>query len=210
MRIARKSLYEWLQSLCQDWVEAQTPEFMANIDAKFLHYKPYLKGKISSQLLCRLVLDPNPYNSPAAIISDNTCSQNDLSLGERFWQTIGIYDEFDRSYITSQVTRFCQLYGIEDTSFYTTTRRHSSEATKCELSIPSLALDSASKENFSCSSGTSSDAVFWRQRRNESMLEPLSCYAQNSTAIGDKDDCLYQRESRYGDLQCLVRNILLL
>eukprot|EP00590_Aulacoseira_subarctica_P000193 CAMPEP_0172429038 /NCGR_PEP_ID=MMETSP1064-20121228/48737_1 /TAXON_ID=202472 /ORGANISM="Aulacoseira subarctica , Strain CCAP 1002/5" /LENGTH=449 /DNA_ID=CAMNT_0013174157 /DNA_START=71 /DNA_END=1417 /DNA_ORIENTATION=- len=202
--MARKSLYEWLQWLCEDWVEEQTPEFLANIDAKLLNYKPYLKGKISSQLLCRLVLDPNPHISPAAIISDNTCSQSYASLGERFWQTIGIYDEFDRGYITSQVTRFCQLYGIEDTCFYTTTRLHSSGATKCEIPIPNLSLDSASKENLSCSSGTSSDAVLWRQRRNQSIFEPLSCYAQNSTATGDKEDCLFQIESRYRDLQFLA------
>lgn len=59
---------------------------MDTTDAKFLDYKPFLKGVISSQLLCRLSLP------------------QDKNITLEFWSVLGIADDFDRTYIISQVS----------------------------------------------------------------------------------------------------------
>lgn len=69
-----------------------------NADAKFLDYKPYLKGLLTSQLLCRLSV-PNVKDSPIEPALD-------------FWRILGIEDDFDKSYIVAQVERFSVLYNI--------------------------------------------------------------------------------------------------
>ena len=61
-------------------------------DAKFLDYKPYLKGLLTSQLLCRLSIPPT--KEPAL---DGSTQSLD------FWEILGITDSFDRAYIVAQV-----------------------------------------------------------------------------------------------------------
>lgn len=62
-------------------------------DAKFLDYKPYLKGLLSSHLLCRL-----------SIPSTKDCSlDGGNSPPVDFWNILGIPDAFDRAYIVAQV-----------------------------------------------------------------------------------------------------------
>jgi hypothetical protein len=62
-------------------------------DAKLLDYKPYSRGLLTSQLLCRLSI-PH-YKDPSL---DGSTSQ---SLD--FWEILGISDSFDRAYIIAQV-----------------------------------------------------------------------------------------------------------
>ena len=68
-------------------------------DAKFLEYKPYLKGMLSSQLLCRLSVPP------AKDLIEGVNSQSAVD----FWGILGVEDEFDKRYIVAQVERFCLL-----------------------------------------------------------------------------------------------------
>lgn len=74
-------------------------------DAKFLDYKPYLKGLLSSQLLCRLSLPP-----PKDPNMDHGSGSSQSAVD--FWRILGIEDEFDKSYIVAQIERFCSLYNI--------------------------------------------------------------------------------------------------
>ena len=98
MRKANKSPSEWLRLLCKDW--AQENELLVETtDSKFLEYKPYMKGILSSQLLCRLSLQ-------AKEGLDGSQPQID------FWRILGIEDEFDLSMIISQVERFNILYNV--------------------------------------------------------------------------------------------------
>ena len=98
MRKANKPPSEWLRLLCKDW--AQENEILVeNADSKFLEYKPYMKGILSSQLLCRLSLQ-------AKEGLDGSQPQID------FWRILGIEDEFDKSYIIAQVERFNILYNV--------------------------------------------------------------------------------------------------
>lgn len=98
MRKANKSPSEWLRLLCKDW--AQENELLVETtDSKFLEYKPYMKGILSSQLLCRLSLQ-------AKEGLDGSQPQID------FWRILGIEDEFDKSYIIAQVERFNILYNV--------------------------------------------------------------------------------------------------
>merc|ERR1719253_1841988 len=53
MRMATKTPSEWLRLLCRDW-SLENEAIVAATDARFLHYKSYLKGRLTSQLLCRL------------------------------------------------------------------------------------------------------------------------------------------------------------
>jgi hypothetical protein len=98
MRKASKHPSEWLRLLCKDWADENLVLVEAT-DQKFVEYKPYLKGCLTSQLLCRLSL---------AIIKDTseTSSYPDL------WGILGVQDDFDKAYIVAQVERFCSLYNI--------------------------------------------------------------------------------------------------
>lgn len=85
MRRAAKRPSEWLRLLCRDWA-IENEVLVDTADAKFLDYKPFLKGIVSSQLLCRLSM---PHGIP-------------MSLD--FWNVLGVTDDFDRAYIASQVS----------------------------------------------------------------------------------------------------------
>lgn len=99
MRKAVKRPSEWLRLLCRDWT-VENEALVHTCDHKFLEYKPYLKGLMTSQLLCRLSvpLNKDPH--------DPSHSHFD------FWRTLGIDDEFDKSYIVAQIERFCVMYNI--------------------------------------------------------------------------------------------------
>lgn len=96
MRKANKRPSEWLRLLCRDWA-AENDGLVEATDAKFMVYKPYLKGSLSSQLLCRLSIPPT--------------KEMDTPIVD-FWGICGIEDEFDKAYIIAQVERFCTLYNI--------------------------------------------------------------------------------------------------
>jgi hypothetical protein len=98
MRKASKRPSEWLRLLCKDWGDENLALVEAT-DQKFIDYKPYLKGYLTSQLLCRLSL---------AIIKDT----NETSSYPDLWGILGVQDDFDKAYIVAQVERFCSLYNI--------------------------------------------------------------------------------------------------
>ena len=96
MRKANKRPSEWLRLLCaQQWSD-ENSVLVDGTDSKFMGYKPYLKGYLTCQLLCRLSL--------AYKENENT--------GIDLWGILGVQDEFDKSYIVAQVDRFCSLYNI--------------------------------------------------------------------------------------------------
>ena len=98
MRKAIKPPSEWLRLLCKDWAH-ENEILVENADAKFMEYKPYLKGMLSSQLLCRLSLQSKEGLDGTQAVID-------------FWRILGIEDEFDKSYIIAQVERFNTLYNV--------------------------------------------------------------------------------------------------
>ena len=93
MRKASKRPSEWLKLLCKDWAE-QNEALVEMADAKFLEYKPYLKGVLTSQRLCRLSV------SSKLSHGNDDSGESPLDL----WLTLGISDGFDREYIVSQVS----------------------------------------------------------------------------------------------------------
>jgi hypothetical protein len=101
MRKATKPPSEWLRLLCKDWA-SENEALVDNTDSRFLDFKPYLKGLLSSQLLCRLSIPPSKDGIDGA--------PTQLSID--FWRVLGVEDEFDKSYIIAQVERFCSLYHI--------------------------------------------------------------------------------------------------
>mmetsp|Transcript_29945 Transcript_29945/g.45834 ORF Transcript_29945/g.45834 Transcript_29945/m.45834 type:complete len:505 (-) Transcript_29945:100-1614(-) len=102
MRKERLPPSEWLKLLCRDWV-VENLEIAQGADLKFLGYKSYLKGKLSSQLLCRLS------------IPEFRKDGKDDSMSFNFWRTLGLEDEFDIRHIISQIEKFCSLYSIRST-----------------------------------------------------------------------------------------------
>lgn len=98
MSKARKVPSEWLKLLCHDWVLANS-HIVDATDSKLIEYKPYLKGNLSSQLLCRLSIPEQ-------------AKEFDIPDALNFWKILGIIDDFDRAYIISQIERFCILYSI--------------------------------------------------------------------------------------------------
>ena len=106
MRKANKPPSEWLKTLCRDWA-AENEGHVGMTDAKFLDFKPYLKGLLTSQLLCRLSIPPSNKDSSGM---DGTPSSHQPPVD--FWRILGIEDEFDKAYIIAQVERFCSLYSI--------------------------------------------------------------------------------------------------
>ena len=99
MRKASKPPSEWLNLLCKDWA-SENEVLVATTDAKFLDYKPFLKGMLTSQLLCRLSIPSKE--------SGVESSQHSVD----FWRILGVEDEFDKCFIIAQVERFCSLYNI--------------------------------------------------------------------------------------------------
>ena len=87
MRRASKPPSEWLKLLCKEWA-IENEVLVETADAKFLDYKPFLKGILSSQLLCRLSI---PTTGKFAAEFDD------------FWEILGVADAFDRAYIVAQV-----------------------------------------------------------------------------------------------------------
>eukprot|EP00551_Chaetoceros_affinis_P018995 CAMPEP_0203733784 /NCGR_PEP_ID=MMETSP0092-20131115/28130_1 /ASSEMBLY_ACC=CAM_ASM_001090 /TAXON_ID=426623 /ORGANISM="Chaetoceros affinis, Strain CCMP159" /LENGTH=468 /DNA_ID=CAMNT_0050617767 /DNA_START=191 /DNA_END=1594 /DNA_ORIENTATION=- len=102
MRKTSKSPSEWLRLLCRDWA-MENEDIVEGTDLKFLGYKSYLKGRLSSQLLCRLSIPELPNEHEAHQYQNKHVD---------FWGVLGIQDDFDKSYIISQIERFCALYSI--------------------------------------------------------------------------------------------------
>ena len=96
MRMDNKTPSAWLTHLCPDWAK-ENQQIVGSIDERFLRFKPYLRGKMTSQLLCRL-----------------SCTSFKTADGGAFdfWLKMGVEDEFDRAYITSSVERFCTTYQV--------------------------------------------------------------------------------------------------
>ncbi|CAB9515079.1 expressed unknown protein [Seminavis robusta] len=97
MRKAAKRPSEWLRLLAGDWAVGNEA-IVEMADQKFIEFKPYLKGILTSQLLCRL----------SAPVTNSV----DGSGPADFWRILGIMDEFDKAYIVAQVERFCVMYNI--------------------------------------------------------------------------------------------------
>lgn len=95
---AQKVPSAWLRLLCSDWASTNG-HIVAATNLKLLEYKPYLKGQLSSQLLCRLSIPEQ-------------AKEFDIPDALNFWKILGIIDDFDRAYIISQIERFCILYSI--------------------------------------------------------------------------------------------------
>mmetsp|Transcript_7233 Transcript_7233/g.17676 ORF Transcript_7233/g.17676 Transcript_7233/m.17676 type:complete len:763 (+) Transcript_7233:176-2464(+) len=112
MKKANKRPSEWLKLLCKDWAEAEENlELIETVDDKFESYKPYLKGKLSSQLLCRLCI-PSDLGSSKDGSSKDTTSNNNNSKTNFLRNVLNIQDEFDKAYVIAQVERFCALYDV--------------------------------------------------------------------------------------------------
>jgi hypothetical protein len=105
MRKANKPPSEWLRLLCRDWAR-ENEVLVETADAKFLDYKPYLKGLLSPQLLYRLSI---PITKESL---DGTVTQSSID----FWGILGIEDDFDKAYIIAQIERFCSLFNVRGVS----------------------------------------------------------------------------------------------
>lgn len=108
MRMATKTPSEWLRLLCRDWSLALENEaIVAATDSRFLHYKSYLKGQLTSQLLCRLSISGNE-----RVGYHETTHDPMAAVPIDFWKILGVHDEFDRAHIVANIERFCSLYNI--------------------------------------------------------------------------------------------------
>lgn len=120
MKKANKRPSEWLKLLCKDWAASgENLELIETVDAKFESYKPYLKGKLSSQLLCRLCIPADPAASKDATNNNSssatTNGSSNSSKTDFLKEVLNVQDEFDKAYVIAQVERFCALYDIRGT-----------------------------------------------------------------------------------------------
>ena len=81
MRKAIKPPSEWLKLLCKQWAD-ENPQLVDSTDAKFMDYKPYLKGMLTSQLLVRLSIPP--------ITKDFSLDGSPSPTAVDFWRILGI------------------------------------------------------------------------------------------------------------------------
>lgn len=110
MRKATKPPSDWLNLLCRDWAN-ENQVLVETTDAKFLDYKPFLKGLISSQLLCRLSIPAtHPIPTMKTATSDGASIPTSNAMSNDFWEILGICDSFDRSYIVAQVRQYQELF----------------------------------------------------------------------------------------------------
>mmetsp|Transcript_30896 Transcript_30896/g.57214 ORF Transcript_30896/g.57214 Transcript_30896/m.57214 type:complete len:594 (+) Transcript_30896:329-2110(+) len=116
MRMATKTPSEWLRLLCRDW-SLENESIVAATDSRFLQYKSYLKGQLTSQLLCRLSISGNEGSGPREhmasleVAHDPTMPALPPTTID-FWKILGVDDEFDRAHIVANIERFCSLYNI--------------------------------------------------------------------------------------------------
>mmetsp|Transcript_16460 Transcript_16460/g.26891 ORF Transcript_16460/g.26891 Transcript_16460/m.26891 type:complete len:533 (-) Transcript_16460:217-1815(-) len=116
MRMATKTPSEWLRLLCRDW-SLENESIVAATDSRFLQYKSYLKGQLTSQLLCRLSISGNEGSGPREhmasleVAHDPTMPAFPPTTID-FWKILGVDDEFDRAHIVANIERFCSLYNI--------------------------------------------------------------------------------------------------
>ena len=104
MRMASKSPSQWLQLLCPAWA-AHNTEIVVATDELLASYKPYLGGKLSSQLLCRLSIFGREQ-------FDFVWLEGNSPPSFDFWRILGVEDDFDRAHIVSSIERFCSMYSI--------------------------------------------------------------------------------------------------
>jgi hypothetical protein len=107
MRMATKTPSEWLRLLCRDWCQ-ENESILSSMDDRFVGYKSYLKGRLTSQLLCRLSSSGREVPSVSAPLPHESTID--------FWKILGVQDEFDRAHIVANVERFCSLYNIRGAS----------------------------------------------------------------------------------------------
>ena len=93
MKKVVKTPSQWLRLLCNEWV-IENEAIAAATDLKYLEYKPYMKGVLSSQLLCRVSIP-----STRDLLDGITSTQS-----FDFWEILGVHDSFDRAYIVAQVS----------------------------------------------------------------------------------------------------------
>jgi hypothetical protein len=111
MRKTSKRPSEWLRLLCRDWA-VENDGILDTCDQKFMEFKPYLRGILTSQLLCRLIIPPVTHQDTGSNSMDGTSGSPCRAGGVDFLNILGVEDEFDKSYIVAQVERFCALYNI--------------------------------------------------------------------------------------------------
>ena len=105
--MATKPPSEWLRLLCPQWSN-ENQATVEGADVRFLQYKPYLQGQLTSQLLCRLSVSTR-VEGVGQVIANGALVPN---LSFDFWKILGIEDEFDRAHVIANVERFCSLYNI--------------------------------------------------------------------------------------------------
>ncbi|KAG7339080.1 hypothetical protein IV203_025810 [Nitzschia inconspicua] len=113
MKRASKRPSEWLKLLCKEWTE-ENLQLVESMDHKFLEFKPYLKGFLTSQLLCRLCI-PSTTGGSVVVVNNSDgslTSSNSNNPPFDFWKILDVNDEFDKAYIIAQVEKFCSLYQI--------------------------------------------------------------------------------------------------
>lgn len=103
MRMASMPPSGWLRLLCRDW-SLENESIVAATDSRFLQYKSYLKGQLTSQLLCRLSIS----GSEGDVYEVSSPPRSTID----FWKILGVDDEFDRAHIVANIERFCSLYNI--------------------------------------------------------------------------------------------------
>ena len=87
MRMATKTPSEWLRLLCRDWAQ-ENEEIVAATDSRFLHYKSYLKGQLTLQLLCRLSISGHECPKHHATVKVDPTATNSID----FWRILGVED----------------------------------------------------------------------------------------------------------------------
>lgn len=80
MRKSVKRPSEWLKLLCKQWAEENGAK-VHDTDAKLMNFKPYLKGMLSAQLLCRLSIP---------VTKDFRLDTSPLQPNIDFWGILGI------------------------------------------------------------------------------------------------------------------------
>jgi len=111
--MATKTPSEWLRLLCRDW-SLENESIVVATDTRFVHYKSYLKGQLTSQLLCRLSISGNEL-SPKEHMATLEMAHDPTAMPAPsidFWKILGVEDEFDRAHIVANIERFCSLYNI--------------------------------------------------------------------------------------------------
>lgn len=195
MKKANKRPSEWLKLICREWAEAEENlGLIETVDGEFESYKPYLRGKLSSQLLCRLCI-PSGADAERRKQQQGMGNSNNYNKADFLKNVLHIEDDFDRAYIIAQVERFCTFYDIRGV------RRQQQQQDEAKCDTIAAAFENSTTNNSNgITSNSNSNANTSSNHVNNNNSNNNRSFAVSNNNNNNNEAAAAAAAALYGDL----------